>query len=69
MDLDDESRVYNNALIKLKDHKLSLISDVFIVDKFTHMNELSEGRDKQWDNCSKNRLWSQFLWLQDIVGH
>lgn len=45
-----------NALIMIKDHKLSLMSDLFIMDKFTHDHELPEGRNKQWDNCSKNRF-------------
>lgn len=34
----------NNAIIMLKDHKLSLVSDVFIVDKFTQEHELPECR-------------------------
>lgn len=58
-----------NALIMLKDHKLSLLSDIFIVDKFTLAHELAKGRAGQWDNCSKNRLWRQSPCLQDMVGH
>lgn len=49
-----------------KDHHLSLIWDIFIVDKFTHVGELPGGRDRQQGNCSKNMkpvsLASRYGW-------